>query len=141
MARDRLELLEKCLEEFNAKNVLVLGFLPPFSSESGALLQASATHSNLWNQVRSEVPKIFREKNLPFVDASMVNELGLNDAYMIDGIHAAETFHLRLLLKFLSDARVEKAFPNLAAIISASLNSPATNPWRPDYGPFFGKPK
>jgi hypothetical protein len=131
---ERIELLGKCLDLLRSKKVLVLGFCPPFSSESAALLQARASQSNLWNEARGQIPKVFQDRNLPFIDASLLADFGTNDSVMIDGIHAAETFHLTLLAHFLSDPRV-KGFPSLHNSIITALNSQATDPWHPDYEP------
>ncbi len=141
ISRERLDLLNKSLNTLHSKNVLVLGFCPPFSTESAALLQVSASHSNLWNEVRAELPKIFQKQNLPFIDASLLGDLGVDDSMMLDGIHAAETFHVTLLEHFLSNARVAKAFPGLHDFIKITLQSKATDPWHPDYQPFFIKSK
>jgi len=132
-------LLAKCLDALQSKNVFVVGFLPPFSSESAALLQASAAQSNLWNEARTAIPIIFADRSRTFIDASILKDFAADDSIMIDGVHAAETFHLTLLERFLSNARVAKAFPGLRDTIQAALKSPATNPWYPDYQPFFPK--
>ena len=134
---DRLEILAACLDELARKNVLVAGFLPPISSEAAGLLERSATQSNLWNEVRARLPKLFRERSLMFGDASLLRDLGLNDSFMIDGIHAAETFHLHLLESFLADERVAAILPGLSPKIRAALSSPEANPWEPDYTPLL----
>src|SRR5205809_2510208 len=41
-------------------------------------------------------PEIFKRHRQPFVDGSKPAELGLDDRYLVDGIHGAETFHLHV---------------------------------------------
>lgn len=132
LSEERVQLLEKALETLVKRNVLVLGFLPPVSSEAGRLLDASAVHSELWRKVRVRIPQVFRSVGMPFVDASRTDDL-----LLVDGIHAAETFHLHLLKSFLENERVRQAFSGLDVLLSRSLASKKTNPWHPDYEPFF----
>ncbi len=137
LSAERLASLAQCLNSLTNKNVLVLGFLPPFSSEAALLLQTSPGHSNLWIETRRQLPKLFEQRGLPFVDASLLADLNSNDSCMIDGMHAAETFHLTLLDRLLDAPRAARSFPGLRERIRSSLRSPLSNPWHPDYRPFF----
>jgi hypothetical protein len=135
ISEERLALLERCLTKLAQKNILVLGFAPPFSSQSQTLLEQRPGQQELWNGFRVRVPEIFKRHGQPFVDGSKPAELGLDDRYLVDGIHGAETFHLHVLLRFLEQPDVVNKLGPLNGPIRLSLSSQATNPWVPDYEP------
>ena len=133
LSLESLSSLKDSLERLKARKVMVLGFLPPFSSECATLLATSPGQSNLWNEFRSAVPALFEKLNLPCVDATDTSALHLDDTYLVDGIHTQETFHIHLLLRFLEDPNVERLFPGLRPHLERMISSPRTNPWYPDY--------
>jgi hypothetical protein len=53
--------------------------------------------------------------------------LGLDDRYMIDGIHAEETFHVHMLRRMLGDPRLAALLPGTLPVLDAALSSPKTN--------------
>lgn len=132
-AKDRLATLESALDALASKGVLVAGFLPPFSAESARLLEQMPEHRELWTEVRTLVPKLFAERKLPFVDASLTADLSLSDSCLIDGMHGGETLHLHLLRAWLRFDSFRQKFPGLDAMLERVLASPQTNPWVPDY--------
>jgi hypothetical protein len=133
ISREQISVLDDCLDRLSAKGVLVLGFLPPFSSEAAALLASSPGQSNLWNEAHVQLAQAFERKGQPFVDASLTAKLGLDDRHLIDGMHPGETFHLHLLLKFLEDPRVQSRFSSSRERLAALARAPETNPWYPRY--------
>ena len=133
MSSERAEQLNKCLEELARKNVLVLGFFPPFSTEAASLMESHPGQATLWKEARQHVPKLFAANGLAFIDASTTGTLGLDDRYLIDGIHAAETFHLQLLQRFLQTPEFSQALPELSTYLTRVLQSVKTNPWHPDF--------
>jgi hypothetical protein len=130
---ERLALLDECLKELSGRGVLVAGILPPFSSESLNLLMQKPEHAELWNQFDQRVPEIFEKYKQPLVDGSNLTSLGLNDSYLLDGIHGAETYQLQILLRMLDDPRVERELDGLKSSVEAALHSKASNAWQPDY--------
>ncbi len=120
------------LLELNRRGVLVIGFLPPFSSPVVRALEGSKHQKDLWHQYAREIPALFAELNLPCIDASTSTNLGLDDRYMRDGVHAMETFHLYLLRAMLDDPRVERALPTARGSVTNALASHLTDAWHPD---------
>jgi hypothetical protein len=133
ISEERLAILDQCLKKLSDRGILVVGILPPFSSESLKLLKQKPEHAELWNQFDRQVPEIFKKYKQPLVDGSNPANLGLNDSYLLDGIHGAETYQLHLLLKMLEDSRVKKELDGLSSSVEAALHSEASNPWQPDY--------
>lgn len=131
----RLAILERALDAFARRGVLVAAFLPPFSSASAQLLENSPDQRDLWRSVRVAVPAVFQKRDLPFLDVSLAANVNLDDTYLIDGMHGAETFHLRLLQGLLAHPRLDARLPGSKDRIARSLAHPATNPWQPRYEP------
>ncbi|PYR24746.1 MAG: hypothetical protein DMF92_21970 [Acidobacteria bacterium] len=132
---DRLALLDEALASYETKRVLVIGYLPPFSSEVVAHLRSDPRHSRFWSDFRRQMPELFRKHGFPVLDASETASLGMDDRAMSDGIHAEETFQIHVLKALLHDDRVRAALPGAEAILDRALASPATNYWNPDLGP------
>jgi len=124
--------LREDLMELKRRGVLVVAFLPPFSSDMVRALEANSQQQALWHQYTQKIPALFAELRLPCVDASAPGKIGLDDRYMIDGVHAMETFHLYLLRAMLKDPRVEKELQQTGAAVQRALASRRTNVWYPD---------
>jgi hypothetical protein len=127
------------LLELKRRGVLVVGFLPPFSSDMVRALESNADQREIWHQYTERVPALFSELRLPCIDASAPEKIGLTDRYMIDGVHAMETFHLHLLRAMLNDPRVAGELAATRTAIQFALSSPKTNVWYADLPP-AGRP-
>jgi hypothetical protein len=130
----RLALLDRALTCFDARGVLVVGYLPPFSSEVVAALHSDQRHSRFWLEFTRTMPDVFRAHDFPLVDASELAAFGMDDRAMSDGMHAEETFHVHLLKGLLRDPRVRARVPGAERVLDAALASPSTNYWQPDLG-------
>jgi hypothetical protein len=131
---ERLALLDQLLAEYERKGVLVIGYLPPFSSEVVARLESDPRHSRFWSDFRRTIPELFREHGFPVLDASDAAAVGMDDRALSDGFHAEETFQVHALKALLRDARVRAAVPGAAAVLDRALASPRTNYWQADFG-------
>lgn len=130
----RLALLDTALARLEARRVLVVGYLPPFSSAVLSALRTDSRHARLWSDFERRVPDLFRRHGFPVVDASDPTAFGMDDRAMIDGIHADETFHLYVIRAMMADARVRAVLPGADAAVARALQSPRTNYWRADLG-------
>jgi hypothetical protein len=137
--KERREMLAQVLAELRKKNVFVLGFLPPFSAEAAGLMETHPGQTKLWNEGRKQVEELFEQNGQVFVDASTTASLGLDDRYMIDGIHGAETLHVHLFQRFLKEPVVQQKFPGLAEKLTRLLAAKKTNYWHPDYSAAEGQ--
>ena len=113
ISEPRLRALDAALERFTSRHVLVVGYLPPFSSEVLTALGTDPRHSRLWSDL---------------------TRFGMDDRVMIDGVHADETFHLYVVKSMLADGRVSAALPGADVAVARALASPRTNYWRADLG-------
>lgn len=122
-----LHQIRRGLMRLKERGCLVVGFAPPFSSESAILMKTLPSQSGLWSEYQERIPDLFRDLDLPFIDASTPSKLGLDDRYMSDGYHAVETLHLHLLLRMLADDRVHRALPSARVAVEKLLRAPQTN--------------
>jgi hypothetical protein len=131
---ERLALLDVVLAEYERKRVVVIGYLPPFSSEVVGQLESDPRHSRFWSEFRRNIPELFRKHGFPVIDASETAAVGMDDRALSDGFHAEETFQVRALKALLRDTRVRAVLPGAEAVLDRALASPATNYWNPDFG-------
>lgn len=133
MSDAKLQRFRRVLETWKQRGTLVVGFLPPVHGGAEPLLETLPEQRGFWADYRKRVPELFAELGMPCVDASTPQRLGLNDHYMRDGTHAAETYHLCLLQRMLQDPRVARALPTAHVGLKRALASPRTNAWYPDF--------
>jgi hypothetical protein len=128
----RLQALRDALSKLRDRGILVVGFAPPICSEGVRLLETDPRHRRFWFQYRYRLERTFGELDLPYVDASSPGRIGLDDRYMIDGIHGGETLHVHVLRRMLHDPRVAEALPEATGVLDAALGSSRTNFWSAD---------
>lgn len=95
--REALALFRSSLHLFRERNLDVVCFLPPFSDEVNNALLSSDAHRDWWMDYRELVPLVIEEFGYACIDATSTTALDLTDLSMYDGMHALETFHVRLL--------------------------------------------
>ncbi len=133
LSEDRIVRFLRCLRALRARGVTVLCFAPPYPSAAVVALEADPALRAAWRQYREDLPPRVREAGAVFVDASSPAALGMDDRCMRDGLHAMETFHVRLLAAFAADPGAAAAGLD-AAHLRRLLDSPRTGAWFPDYG-------
>ena len=70
LSRDRVALLDAVLAAYQTRHVLVIGSLPPFSSEVLAQLESDPRHRFFWADFRRAMPELLGERGFPLFDAS-----------------------------------------------------------------------
>jgi hypothetical protein len=133
LSEDRIVRFLACVRTLRGRGVTVLCFTPPYPSTAVAALESDPALRAAWRQYRENLPTRIREAGAVFVDASSPAVLGLDDRCMRDGLHAMETFHVRLLAAFAADPGAATAGLD-AAYLRRVLDSPRTGAWFPDYG-------
>ena len=127
-----VDTLLRSVRSLTDRGTRVLCFFPPYPE---AIVDALNVHPGLqqaWRQYREELPVQLRDAGAVCIDGSRPSQLGLTDTCMRDGLHAMETFHLKLLGRFLEkDSSLNLGFSEDA--LQRILASPKTNPWFPDY--------
>ena len=128
-APERLARLAAILQRLRRAGVTVIGFAPPFSSASLAILENDPRHRGLWTDFRRAMPPLFARFDFPWYDGSSTAALGIDDRYLFDGFHGSETFQLYLLRALLRDPRVRAALPEAEPAVELCLGSPGLNYW------------
>jgi hypothetical protein len=131
---ERLAALDDVLGRFQAAHTMVVGYLPPFSSEVAAALASDPRHRGLYFDFRRTMPQVFQKHGFPLFDASQTTSVGMDDRAMSDGFHAEETFQVRVLKALIDDPRVAPLLPGARAALDRALASPNTNYWQADFG-------
>jgi hypothetical protein len=132
VSASRLAQLRGVLTELKEKHVLVLGLASAFSEDLAETIEKDPRRSGLWNDFQRKIPEAFLEAGFPVIETTRTSDMALDDRYMSDSIHAADTFHLYLLRRFLKDPRIREALPTCSEAIEAGIRSPSTTPWYPD---------
>jgi len=97
---DRLALdeVDRVLEIAAAKNIQVVGLLPPFAPSVWSHLRASDRYGYI-DALRIQLPAIFARRGRQLFDFSDPDSIGAVDAEFIDGFHGSERTYVRMLLK------------------------------------------
>src|SRR5207247_7342239 len=98
----RVALLDAVLAAYQTRHVLVIGYLPPFSSEVLAQLESDPRHRFFWADFRRAMPELLAKHGFPLFDASATASVGLDDRAMSDGFHADETFQAKVVRALLN---------------------------------------
>lgn len=133
LSEKRVEQFLGCLQALKARGITVLCFAPPYSPAVAAALETDPGLRKAWLQYRSELPPRIRAAGAVYVDASSPAAMGMDDRCMRDGLHAMETFHVRLLAALAADPNAAGAKID-AACASRLASDPRANPWFPNYG-------
>jgi hypothetical protein len=132
LSAEHVDTLLRSVRSLTDRGTRVLCFLPPYPE---AIVDALTLHPGLqqaWRQYGAELPVQLRDAGAVCLDGSRPSQLGLTDTCMRDGLHAMETFHLKLLGRFSKeDPSLNLGFS--ADAVQGMLDSPKTNPWFPDY--------
>jgi len=127
---ERLAHLQAFLDRCRAQGIALAAFAPPFSTEVFDTLRRDVRHRGLLSSFRVEVAGVFERSGVPFIDATDLTALGLDDRYMFDGFHPTETFHLHVLRRLLDRHPATAALvPGARRAIATLLSAPATNFW------------
>lgn len=97
-----IKTLEKLLHFCKNKNILVIGFLPPYANEVYEKMQKTNNY-NYINDLNQKLPPIFMNFGFDFYSFNKLKDFDSNDNEAIDGFHGGERAYLRLLIKMLNN--------------------------------------
>lgn len=131
LSTNALARLDAALAALSKRNIRVLAFAPPLSSDTLAAIEARPDARAFWISFRAEMTARFARAGIAWVDATDLSALGLDDRSLRDGFHAMETFHLHLLPAWSAQRPEDRELRDWAAAARARLADPSTNPWFP----------
>jgi hypothetical protein len=129
----RVATLKRIVTRLQFSGTLVIGYIPPVATVYARLLEADPRFSGLWKEYLRMTPELFAGLGMPYVNAADPTLVGADDRYLIDGVHAEETFALLVIRKALEDPRVAAAIQISGSVLDSILAAPRTNYWYPDF--------
>lgn len=93
---DAIQALEKTLEKAHARNIHIIGFLPPLPDTAHQKLQQDPGYAYLY-QLPQQLDALFTKYNFTFFDASHPHNFGSTDDEMLDGLHGSEETMSKIL--------------------------------------------
>jgi hypothetical protein len=101
---EAVEDLRQFLRQCRARNIHVVGFLPPFTHRFHTALLANGRYSYLLELVPKLSP-VFSEAGFAFFDFSDLAVVGASDAEAFDTFHVSEKAYLRIFLQMAAQER------------------------------------
>jgi hypothetical protein len=99
------------LDEARRRGIHVLGFLPPFEPEVNDVMTSSGNYRYI-SSLYSTLKPVFEKRGFVLVDQSDIRDLGIDDSGFIDGVHASERAHVRMLQVMLQADPVLGSYTN-----------------------------
>ncbi len=100
--------------------------------EAGQGRPISATHAPPSASPQTIVAWLPADQAPLWFDFRATESLGLDDRYLVDCLHAVETFHVHMLRRMTADPRVRELLGELETTADALLAAPKTNFWHVD---------
>ena len=95
---EALKELKAFLQECKARNIYVIGFLPPFAHAVYERLKAMEGKYHYLFSLGHTLKPLFQEQYFGFHDFSDITDFGSSDSEAIDGLHVSEKCYVRLCL-------------------------------------------
>lgn len=118
-----LKELDLFLQECQARNIQVVGFIPPFAPTVFERLKADPALAYMF-EVYKRVEPLFVKHGFEVYDVSNPSSFGSSDAEFLDALHASEKSDARIFLHIGSQSTKLSAFLDLAKIQKALEKSP-----------------
>jgi len=114
------------LDECRERDIMVIGFLPPYPHAICARLEAPGERYGSWLKVASAVAPLFARRGFEFYDFSDFTDLGAGDEEAVDSFHGSEKVYVRLMLKMLHAGSVLGRYAD-AAVLESDLQRASKN--------------
>lgn len=133
---DRAGMLLQSLAALKAMGIEVYAFEPPLVTEVLEALEASKPLSNFWTEYRERLPTQLKAAGIHCLPVAAPKDYGLDDRYMLDGIHPGEVFDSYIVEALVKQAPREsllatidvdwlKALRQQDGVIPLSFNPPS----------------
>jgi hypothetical protein len=114
--RVRARILVQSLASLKASGIEVYAYEPPFSTEVRRALDESQTLRTWWTEYKGWLREQLEAEGISCLPLVRQEDYGLDDTYMLDGIHAGEVFDSYIL-----ESLVKQAAPG-SLLASIDLN-------------------
>lgn len=102
-----LEELARFLDEARARGIRVVGFIPSYAPTVVDFMRGTGK-AGIIDDIPNAARPLFESRGFGFFDFTDLRPLGGSDAEFIDGIHASEVAHVRIVRAMLADEAVAR---------------------------------
>lgn len=122
ISKHSVSLLQEFLAYCEARNIHVIGFLPPYAQEIHDRMKTSGEYQYVF-ALGEKLKPLFEQHGYSFFDFSDMSSFGANPNEIIDGLHASETAYRKL---FATMAKKDHRLKSYAADTD-TLSSPPSS--------------
>lgn len=106
-----LEKLTKILELCRKKNIIVIGFMPPYpQSVYQTMFDGKGFYHEMMTGTTKRVAEIFSVQAFPFFDLSSPFVFGGKDTEFVDEIHGTDVMYLKMMIYMVEHAKEMKPY-------------------------------
>jgi len=102
-----LDELSRFLDEARARGIHVVGFIPSYAPTVVDFMRSTGK-AGIIDDIPNAAGPLFASRGFGFFDFTDLRPLGGSDAEFIDGIHASEVAHVRIVRAMLADEAVAR---------------------------------
>ena len=112
-SEESLKDLDSFLNYCQQNHIQVIGFLPPFSKEVWQDIKKRRTNYEYMFELEDKIVPIFEKYNFEFYDFTDLNIVRASNCEVLDGFHASEKAHLRILINMVEKDSFLKDYTSL----------------------------
>jgi len=120
---EALRELRLFLRDCAARDIHVIGFLPPYAHTVWKVMQSMSTEYAYLSKLEASLSPLFEERGFELYNFSDITSVGSSDAEALDGNHGSEKTHLRLMIKLLKQGSALSRYADLDALETCLQNS------------------
>ncbi len=118
--KNSFEMIDNFLSLCEEKGVSVVAYLPPFPPSVNEKM-AEGGYQYL-DTVPDELKKIFDAYSFEFYDYTDVTNLGCDDSYFIDGLHAGAVVHVRMQIDMIEKGSILSRYSDISLLTHLDNN-------------------
>lgn len=110
VSEEALKELDNFLKKASARNIYVVGFLPPYAHAVYEKMISMENKYGYLKKLEGRLLPLFSNYGFKFYDFSDINQTGSSDSEAIDGFHGSEKTYLRMFLIMMQkDAKLKES--------------------------------
>ena len=114
---DNLKLLEKILLLAKKKNIIVVGFMPPYPTPLyEAMLKEGGVNTHKLSVLPDTIETLFNTYKMDFFNFSSISSFGGKETEFVDGIHGTDLMYARMMLYIASKEPFFNTFIDINSI-------------------------
>ncbi|MFC1675848.1 hypothetical protein ACFL3G_02145 [Planctomycetota bacterium] len=122
VSQKSLDELDKLLVYCKQRDIVVVGFLPPFADAVWSYMMEQGDHEYL-RKLPDRMQTVFLRHGFDFFNFPNLSSCDSNDHEVTDGFHGSEKAYLRILIKMLDQSELLRPFTASRAFLQRELYS------------------